>query len=184
MTPLLRIVRRQSVVATIAVVGAISFFACRGPEAETTADTAVGSAQVTGATTTPRIAAALLPAVDSVSAHAPTWSMDLVLGALRSAGLAPVERGAVRESFLDVPGRLISIPGAELEVFIYGDAIAAARDIDRLDTLAVSPRGTRLVWRKPPSLVTSNNLVIIVLTDSPAARARVREVFRPISKDR
>ena len=123
------------------------------------------------------VGAAALPPKDSVSAHAPTWSVDLVLGALRSAKLPPQVRGPVSERFLGAPGTLIEIPGAELEVFIYGDAIAAARDIDRLDTLAVSPRGAKLVWRKPPAIVTSNNLVVIVLTADPAVRAHVRDVL-------
>lgn len=176
MTLPLRATRRLRVVASVATIGALPLAGCGRPGHDSSVDSAA-SANVPGTSTTPRIAAAALPARDSVSAHAPTWSMDLVLSALRSAGLTPVERGAAKESFLGVPGRLLEIPGAELEVFIYGDAIAAARDIDRLDTLAVSPRGTKLVWRKPPALVTSNNLVVIVLTQSADTRARVRKVL-------
>lgn len=173
---------RRLFLAAVAIVGVLSLAACRGSGRDATADSSASAVKAPIGTSTPRIAAAPLPAADSVSAHAPTWSMDLVLGALRSAGLTPVERGAAKESFLGVPGRLVEIPNAELEVFIYGDAIAAARDIDRLDTLAVSPRGTKLVWRKPPALVTSNNLVVIVLTDSSATRARVRQVLGSISQ--
>lgn len=89
--------------------------------------------------------------------------------------------GPVREPFFGVQGTLVNIPGAELELFVYGDAIAAGRDIDGLDTLTVSPHGRRVVWRKPPALVTSNNLVTIVLTEDPAVREQVRRVLGTIT---
>jgi hypothetical protein len=122
-----------------------------------------------------------LPPRDSVSAHAPTWDLDLAVGALRSAGIRAVVAGPVHESFFGVQGTLLNIPGAELELFVYGDAIAAGRDIDGLDMLTVSPHGRRVVWRKPPALVTSNNLVTIVLTANPAVREQVRRVLGTIT---
>ena len=127
---------------------------------------------------------AALPPRDSVSAHAPTWDLDLAVGALRSAGIRAVVAGPVREPFFGVQGTLVNIPGAELELFVYGDAIAAGRDIDGLDTLTVSPHGRRVVWRKPPALVTSNNLVTIVLTANPAMREQVRRVLGTITDGR
>lgn len=121
--------------------------------------------------------AVILPARDSVSAHAPTWDLALAVGALRGAGMQPVVQRPVREPFFGRQGSLVSVTGAELELFIYGDAIAAGRDIDGLDTLTVSPRGRRIIWRKPPSLVTSNNLVTVVLTTDSTVRAQVRRVL-------
>lgn len=154
--------------------------ACGSPGAD--ADVAARLPKVHAADSqksSPRPAA--LPPRDSVSAHAPTWDLDLAVGALRSAGMRPVVEGPVREPFFGVQGTLVNVPGAELELFVYGDAIAAGRDIDGLDTLTVSPRGRRVVWRKPPALVTSNNLVTIVLTESSAVRDQVRRVLGTIT---
>ena len=159
--------------------------ACGSPGADADAHRSLAKGQlVDGQSPAPRAAAALvaaLPPRDSVSAHAPTWDLDLAVGALRSAGMRPVVQGLVREGFLDVDGTLVNVPGAELELFVYGDAIAAGRDIDRLDILTVSPRGRRVVWRKPPVLVTSNNLVTIVLTEDPAVRTQVRRVLGTVT---
>ena len=71
----------------------------------------------------------------------------------------------------------VLIPGAELEVYLYGDANAAAPDIDRFDRLTRNPGDSRLVWKKPPALVSANNMMIMVLTADAALRERVRDVL-------
>jgi hypothetical protein len=153
--------------------------ACGGPGADAGVEGRSTAARAADSpVATPRVAA--LPPRDSVSAHAPTWDLDLAVGALRSAGLDPVVRGPVREPFLGVAGTLVEVTRAELELFVYGDAVAAGRELDGLDTLAVSRRGRRIVWRRPPALVTSNNLVTIVLTADSDVRERVRRVLGTI----
>lgn len=153
--------------------------ACGSPGADADSAARLPKVQAANRPASPRAAA--LPPRDSVSAHAPTWDLDMAVGALRSAGMRPVVQGPVREPFFGVRGTLVNIPGAELELFVYGDAIAAGRDIDGLDVLTVSPRGHRVVWRKPPALVTSNNLVTIVLTEDPAVREQVRQVLGTVT---
>ena len=118
-----------------------------------------------------------VPARDSVSAHSVTWTIDLVRERLASAALSPTLAGPVRQRHMAVPGTRVLIPGAELEVYLYGDANAAAPDIDRFDRLTRTPGDPRLVWEKPPALVTANNMVIMVLTDDAAVRERVRQVL-------
>ena len=118
-----------------------------------------------------------VPARDSVSAHAADWTVDLVMQRLSSAGLAPKLMGAVKVKHMSVPGTLVSLAGAELEIYLYGDANASAQDIDRFDKLMAMPRGAPLMWEKPPAIVTANNMVIVVLTTDRALRERVRKVF-------
>lgn len=153
--------------------------ACGSPGADATVERRVPQVSAVDSQRS-ALRAVALPPRDSVSAHAPTWDVNLAVGALRSSGMRPVVQGTVQESFFGVAGTLVKITGAELELFVYGDAIAAAHDIDGLDTLTVSPRGRRVVWRKPPALVTSNNLVTIVLTADPAVRKQVRAVLGTI----
>jgi hypothetical protein len=117
-----------------------------------------------------------VPARDSVSAHPVDWTVDLVLERLRSAGLPATLAGPVQQSHMSAPGTRILVPGAELEVYLYGDANATAPDIDRFDQLMRMPDGA-LMWEKPPALVTANNMVIIVLTADAALRERVRDVL-------
>ncbi len=117
-----------------------------------------------------------VPARDSVSAHPVTWTVEFVLERLGSAGLSPTLAGAVQQKHMAVPGTRVLIPGAELEVYLYGDANATAHDIDRFDRLMRMPDGA-LMWEKPPALVAANNMVILILTADAALRERVREVL-------
>lgn len=62
---------------------------------------------------------------------------------------------------------------ARLEVFIYPDEAALARDIARIDTLTVSPRGKPNAWFATPTFVRSANLAAVFLTDSPVQAERL-----------
>jgi hypothetical protein len=117
-----------------------------------------------------------VPARDSVSAHPVDWTVDLVIQRLTSGGLNAKVRGPVTVKHMDVAGTSIQVPGAELEIYLYGDANAAAQDIDRFDRLMRMPNGA-LMWEKPPALVTSNNMVILVITSDATVREHVRRVL-------
>ncbi|MDQ2667111.1 MAG: hypothetical protein M3Z05_14015 [Gemmatimonadota bacterium] len=117
-----------------------------------------------------------VPARDSVSLFPVTWTVDFLLERLASAGLPPTLAGPVQVKHMAVPGTRVLIPGAELEVYLYGDANATAPDIDRFYKLMRMPDGA-LMWKKPPALVTANNMVIVVLTGDTAVRERVRDVL-------
>lgn len=118
-----------------------------------------------------------LPARDSVGAHAVDWTVPLVMARLSSAHLAPKVMGSVTVKHMSVPGTLITVPGADLELYLYGDANAAGQDIDRFDRLMAMPGAAPVMWVKPPAIVTADNMVIVVLTIDSALRERVRTLF-------
>jgi hypothetical protein len=62
---------------------------------------------------------------------------------------------------------------SRLEVFIYPDESAVARDVAGIDTLTVSPRGKPNAWWATPTFVRSANLVAVFLTDSPVQAERL-----------
>ena len=114
-----------------------------------------------------------VPAHDTVSAHAVFWTVDLVLARLSSGGKVATVTGPVQAKHMSVPGTVVHVAGADLEVYIYSDANATAQDVDRFDRLMRMPDRT-LMWQKPPALITANNLVVLVLTPDPAVRDRIR----------
>lgn len=93
---------------------------------------------------------------------------------LETAGLTSEVGGKVEQSFLDVPGTLLRIPEAELQVYIYPNSAARAGDTAELDPVKVAPPTMRVTWIKPVSLVTFANIAVIVLTLDEALRRRVR----------
>ena len=77
--------------------------------------------------------------------------------------LAPAQVvDSVRQPFMSAPGTTVRIR-AEIQIFVYGDAVARSRDTDRLDAVRVAPATMTVIWREPASLVTANNLAAIVL---------------------
>jgi hypothetical protein len=117
-----------------------------------------------------------VPARDSVSAHPVNWTVDLVMQRLSSGGLRAVRLGPVGRRHMSVAGTRVQVPGAELEIYLYGDANAAAQDVDRFDRLMRTPDGA-LVWAKPPALVTANNMVILIITADATIGEHVRRVL-------
>lgn len=127
-------------------------------------------------------AASGLPSVgarDTIAAVQIQWTVAEVLDRLRVDGMPGELKGEIRQPFLAVQGVLVTVPGAEIQVYIYGDAGAAGRDVGRLDTARVAPSNMMISWIAPPSVIWHNNLVVIVLTRDEQLRARIRRSLRP-----
>ena len=116
---------------------------------------------------------------DTIAAVQIQWSVAEVLDRLRVDGMPGELKGEIRQPFLAVQGVLVTVPGAEVQVYLYGDAGAAGRDVGRLDTARVAPPNMMITWTAPPSLIWHNNLVVIVLTRDEQLRARIRRSLRP-----
>ena len=116
---------------------------------------------------------------DTVAAVQVQWTVAEILERLRSASIPRELRGEVRQPFLAVRGARISVPGGEIQVFLYGDAGAAGRDVARLDTSRVAPPNVMISWVAPPSLIWHNNMVAILLTRDARLRARITQSLEP-----
>lgn len=149
------LVRAALLAATLVSVG------CAAPRGDSPTD----SARAAGVTPEPT------PGVDASGAPAcpmeGNWTPCAVEERLKRAGVV-IDKQAdpVLHPFLSVPGTSYHVGTAEheLEVFLYPSAAARAQDTKALDSATVSPRGTRVSWRTPPTLVVSNNLAAIILS--------------------
>ena len=128
-----------------------------------------------------RSAAGAAAPAPSASAPAPddcpksgAWRPCNVLDRLEAAGLAPLARDSVRHSFLSVPGAVYALGRGELQLFLYPDSAARARDFARFDTMRVQPPDTTVAWPAEASLIQSNNLAAILLSANAAQVERVR----------
>lgn len=108
------------------------------------------------------------PTRPAVGGGCPTWGLwqpCSVEDRLARSGLL-VERlpEPVRHDFMRVPAVAYATRRrTEIQVFLYPTTTDRARDTDALDTATVAPRGRRVVWRQPATLVTSINLAAIIL---------------------
>lgn len=164
--------RRRAIRAACAGVGVLSLLACGGRGAGERAGGGKGSAAASAAT------AAAASASSAKCPMSGEWRLCSVLDRLDRAGLAPQPgTDTVRRSFFSVPGQRIRIGRGTLEVYVYPDHDAMARDVRRLDSASASPPGEHVDWPTPPTLITSNNLAAVLLSSNERAIERVRDAI-------
>ena len=80
----------------------------------------------------------------------------------------------MRQPFLSVPGAAYAVGGGELQVYLYPDSLARQRDLADYDTARVQPADSSSQPRALATLITSNNLAAILLSDSETQIERVQ----------
>jgi len=96
------------------------------------------------------------------------WALCSVEKRLKQSGfvIKRLEGRAPRRAGFSVSPAVYTLGRSRLEVFIYSDSSALARDVAGLDTLTAAPRGVPSPWPQPPTFVRSANLLAVLLTDS------------------
>jgi len=94
---------------------------------------------------------------------------------LKQAGFVvkPIPGESPTRAGFAVKPAVYAVGRSRLEVFIYDDAAAVARDIAKMDTITVAPVGTNAAWETTPLLIHSGNLAAVFLTDSPQRAERL-----------
>lgn len=93
------------------------------------------------------------------------WQACSVEDRIMRAGLAVNRREeGVRHDFMSVEGLVWETSRAEVQVFLYASEADRKKDTDMLDTVFVAPKGRRIMWRWPATLVTSQNMAAIILS--------------------
>jgi hypothetical protein len=106
------------------------------------------------------------------------WSAGSLEKRLDLQGMAPRRLPApIHHSFLAVAGTRYQLGNAELQVFIYEDSAAVARDVSRLDTVTVSPLAEPVQWPRKATLVINANLAAILLSENPLQIERVQRAL-------
>jgi hypothetical protein len=133
------------------------------------------SSTVAANTSTPT---SLLPKDTVPGAGRLQWTLADVEETLNRIGVKPVRLGSVKQPFLGPVGTVYRVSTGELQVYIYGDAGAVGRDTDKLDTANVAPPTMKISWIMLPSLITENNLALILLTRDAHLRRQITEAIR------
>jgi hypothetical protein len=97
-----------------------------------------------------------------------------VLDRLEHAGLVlKTEDAPARIPMFSVEGQTYKTTQSAIHVFLYADEAARRQDTDRLDSVAVAPRGGSYTWSDPAVLVTSNNLAAVVVSPNERQTERI-----------
>jgi len=109
-------------------------------------------------------------------AHTGLWALCSVENRLRQSGFVAkrVEGQAPARPGFTIKPIVYTLGRSHLEIFIYPDEAALARDVSKLDTIAVAPVGTAGSWGEtPPLLIRSGNLAAVLLSQNPRQAERL-----------
>lgn len=105
---------------------------------------------------------------------APPYDVAAVERDLRAADLAPTrEETTVQHPFMHVPGTVLRVDGADVQVFVYANERARRADTAKLDPTRVAPPTMSILWIMRPSLLSIRNTALILLTNDDALRSRI-----------
>jgi hypothetical protein len=127
------------------------------------------------AVTPPNAESGAAGATSSACPRTGRWALCSLEKRLTQSGFVVrrVDGEAPRRAGFSVPPTAYTLGHSRLEVFVYPDEAALARDVARIDTVTVSPRGKPNAWWATPTFVRSANMVAVFLTDSPVQAERL-----------
>ena len=103
------------------------------------------------------------------------WALCSVEKRLSQSGFVvrPVSGDAPRRAGFSVAPAAYKLGEARLEIFVYPDEASLSRDLEKLDTVTVAPRGSPSKWGRVPTFVRSANLIAVFLTANPTQAERL-----------
>ena len=106
--------------------------------------------------------------------HTGKWAPCSVERRLKQSGFVVkrlTDEAPKRPGFSVTP-IVFSLGASRLEVFLYGDSVAVARDVAAMDTVTVAPRGSKSPWENP-IFIRSGNLAAVLTSRNPRQVERV-----------
>lgn len=96
------------------------------------------------------------------------WALCSVEKRLGQSGfvIKRLEGESPRRAGFSVPPAVYTLGRARLELFVYPDEATLARDIAKMDTVNVTPRGAANSWGISPTFARSGNLAAVFLTQN------------------
>ena len=162
------------VFSRVVIVAAISVACGSSRESSTNSDTvATGNEPPATATSAPLDSASVRKAGPQCE---PTglWAECSVKKRLESAGFVPFPGpNSARRAGFSVAPIAYTLGHARLELFLYPDERALARDLTQLDTTKAAPIGGMNSWEATPIFIRSANLAAVLITDNARQAERV-----------
>ena len=102
------------------------------------------------------------------------WQTCSVEKRLTDAGFVPQRQTAPAANLFPVQGAEYALGPARLHVYVFPSAKERAAAVAAIDTVAITRPGTPPAWSGPAWLITSNNLVAVLVSDNGRLIERVQ----------
>lgn len=105
------------------------------------------------------------------------WQLCRIEKRLTDAGFVPIKKGAAPAGVFDVEGTTYALGAAELHVYLFPSGVERETGIAAIDTVTVTRGPGASPWSMQPTLITSNNLVAVLLSDNGRLIERVQNAI-------
>jgi hypothetical protein len=105
------------------------------------------------------------------------WQQCSIEKRLTDAGFVPINKGAAPGALFSVPGTTYALGTSTLHVYVFPTAAALKKELSGIDTVAVARRGAIASWPSPPTLITSNNVAAVLVSDNARLVERVQNAI-------
>jgi len=102
------------------------------------------------------------------------WQVCSVEKRLTDAGFVPMKQDSPAADLFAIRGTEYALGPARLHVYVFETAKARESAVAAIDTIAIARRGTPATWGGPAWLITSNNLVAVLVSDNGRLVERVQ----------
>jgi len=102
------------------------------------------------------------------------WQACSVEKRLTDAGFVPINKGPAPGGIFSVKGTTYALGAAELSVYVFESAEARASAIAAIDSVTVMKSSGASPWSMTPTLITSNNVVAVLVSDNGRLVERVQ----------
>ena len=116
-------------------------------------------------------------AINSACVNEGSWQSCSLERRLIDAGFVLINKGAAPTGVFPVPGTTYTLGAAELHVYLFASEKARETAIGGLDTVTMAPRGGVASFPTPHTLVTSNNLAAVLISDNGRLVERVQNAI-------
>jgi hypothetical protein len=97
--------------------------------------------------------------------------------ALQAGGAQVESLGPVEQPFLSVPGQIIAIDGADVQVFEYPSAEALAADVNQISPDGSGTVSLLITWIAPPHFYASDRVMVLYVGSEAAVLERLQGVL-------
>ena len=105
------------------------------------------------------------------------WQQCSIAKRLTDAGYVPIAKGPAPSGIFPVPGTTYALGNAELHVYVFKSAKERQTAVAAIDTVAVARRGAAASWPLQPTLITSNNVAAVLVSDNGRMIERVQNAI-------
>ncbi len=96
---------------------------------------------------------------------------------VRAGGATVEPSGDVSQPFFSLDGQLISVDGADVQVFEYADEAAALADAEQISPDGTSVGTTMITWVGPPHFFKKARLIVLYVGDDAGVISALEEAL-------